>query len=233
MIDGISTAAENAAKAAAAGDSSEANSAAATAASDFESFLMLLTAQMRNQDPLAPIDSTQFVEQLASFSSVEQQIATNAKLDALTSALAVSDLTAATQWVGKDVEVVSPVAAFSGEPVAFRAPESGVSGATVEFVVNDPNGNPVYAERLPLGTREFVWDGKTANGANAPEGTYSVSVNYISEGDVVETRAPIATARVNEARTGGDGLSLVLGNGAAVTPEDVIAVKAPSPTNDV
>lgn len=53
------------------------------AESDFQTFLQLLTAQMRHQDPLEPLDSTQFVAQLAAFSSVEQQIQTNAKLDLL------------------------------------------------------------------------------------------------------------------------------------------------------
>ena len=59
---------------------------AAAAAADFETFLSLLTTQLRNQDPLKPLDSTEFVAQLASFSAVEQQINTNAKLDAITNA---------------------------------------------------------------------------------------------------------------------------------------------------
>ena len=61
----------------------ETQTAARSAAADFDSFLNLLTAQLRNQDPLQPIDSTQFVAQLASFSTVEQLIGTNERLDAL------------------------------------------------------------------------------------------------------------------------------------------------------
>jgi flagellar basal-body rod modification protein FlgD len=67
--------------------SAAATSAAATTASqnlvDYNSFLQLLVAQMKNQDPMNPTDSTQYLSQLASFSSVEQQVQTNAKLDAL------------------------------------------------------------------------------------------------------------------------------------------------------
>ncbi len=58
---------------------------------DFQTFLKLLTAQMRNQDPLEPLDATQFVAQLASFSSVEQQIETNAKLDIMNEKLSRLD----------------------------------------------------------------------------------------------------------------------------------------------
>jgi flagellar basal-body rod modification protein FlgD len=67
--------------------SAAATSAASTTASqnlvDYNSFLQLLVAQMKNQDPMNPTDSTQYLSQLASFSSVEQQVQTNAKLDAL------------------------------------------------------------------------------------------------------------------------------------------------------
>lgn len=72
-------------------------------ANDFETFLTLLTAQMRNQDPLKPMDSTAFVAQLASFSSVEQQIETNAKLDEILDAFSGSPTTQLTEWIGKEV----------------------------------------------------------------------------------------------------------------------------------
>ncbi|MEO1532985.1 MAG: flagellar hook capping FlgD N-terminal domain-containing protein, partial [Pseudomonadota bacterium] len=73
-----------------------------TAASDFESFLTLLTAQLQNQDPLQPIDSTEFVAQLASFSTVEQLIGTNERLDALTQDVAAGDLAALAGWIGQE-----------------------------------------------------------------------------------------------------------------------------------
>ena len=58
------------------------------ASADFDAFLSLLTAQVRHQDPLAPLDSTQFVEQLATFSSLEQQVTTNEHLEAIAAMLA-------------------------------------------------------------------------------------------------------------------------------------------------
>ena len=81
------TATSTATASASTGASSSSNSAvsAATIGEDFDTFLQLLTAQIRNQDPLAPMDSTQFVEQLATFSSLEQQVETNKTLESIAS----------------------------------------------------------------------------------------------------------------------------------------------------
>lgn len=59
----------------------------ATTGDEFNNFLELLTAQIRNQDPLEPLDSTQFVEQLATFSTLEQQVQSNTRLDTIASTL--------------------------------------------------------------------------------------------------------------------------------------------------
>ncbi len=204
------------------------STAAATAASDFDSFLKLLTAQLRNQDPLSPLDSTQFVEQLASFSSVEQQIETNKKLDALTSGLAGSDLEAATKWIGKDVEVANSTARFAGESLTFGVPESEFGDAQREFTVTNGGGNIVYRAPISAGLQEFTWDGKTSNGSAAAHGNYSVAVNFVTEdGVVAETKQPLAFARVNEARLTETDVKLLLSNGAVVDTADIRAVKAP------
>ncbi len=201
--------------------------AAATAASDFDSFLKLLTAQLRNQDPLSPIDSTQFVEQLASFSSVEQQIETNKKLDALTSGLAGSDLEAATQWIGKDVEVANSAAQFSGDPLTFGVPDSEHGDGLRAFTVTNAGGEVVYRAPISIGLQKFTWDGKTSSGSTATPGNYNIAVSFLAEdGAVVETKQPLAYARVNEARLTGTEVNLLLSNGAVVNTTDIRAVKA-------
>lgn len=67
---------------------------------DYEAFLNLLVAQMKNQDPTTPMESTEYVAQLASFSQVEQSIQINAKLDNI---LQASALTQATAMIGKEI----------------------------------------------------------------------------------------------------------------------------------
>ena len=207
---------------------SNTSEAAASAASDFDSFLKLLTAQLRNQDPLSPLDSTQFVEQLASFSSVEQQIETNKKLDALTSGLAGSNLEAATQWIGKDVEVANSAAQFAGEPLTFGVPDSEHGDGLRAFTVTNAGGDVVYRAPISAGLQNFTWDGKTSSGGAASPGNYNVAVSFLAEdGSVVESKQPLAYARVNEARLTGTDVNLLLSNGAVVNTTDIRAVKAP------
>ena len=196
-----------------------------TADADYQSFLKLLTAQLRNQDPLAPLDSTQFVEQLASFSSVEQQIQTNNYLEQLTSSLVGSTLENATQWIGKEIEISSGAANYNGEPLTYRLPENDLGATEVEVVIKDRVGGVVYSERLSTGVDGFSWDGKTSGGETAPIGDYRISLNYISDGDVIGSKTPIAIAEVTEARLVDSSVKLVIDNGAITDPADVLAVR--------
>lgn len=209
-----------------------ANASAATAASDFQSFLQLLTAQLRNQDPLSPLDSTQFVEQLASFSAVEQQIATNTKLDALAERLGVSAIDEASQWIGKDVEAASGAAHFEGAPLSYLVPAGDV-GTTTEIVVSDQSGNIVYREETNNQRREFTWRGETTAGGAAPNGDYQVSVNRHDETGPLTTEQPIAFTRVVQARFEESGVQLVLENGAIVSPAEISALRSPQNASDV
>jgi len=80
--------------------SSDAQGQKKSSASDYETFIKLLVTQMKNQDPTEPVDATQYVSQLASFSAVEQAVQTNAKLEALLATQAVSQ---AGHYVGKQL----------------------------------------------------------------------------------------------------------------------------------
>jgi flagellar hook assembly protein FlgD len=93
----------------------------AAISSDFETFLKMLTVQMQNQDPLNPIDSTDYAVQLATFSGVEQQVRTNQILSELSELLGGSGLGQAAQWIGKDVLAVAP-ASFAGDPLTIDIP---------------------------------------------------------------------------------------------------------------
>ncbi len=203
----------------------EAPSDAETAASDFQNFLMLLTQQLRNQDPLAPIDSTQFVEQLASFSSVEQQIKTNDHLKELTASLTASSLEGATQWIGKQVEVETGAARFEGNPVEFNLPKNA-SGHAAEVVVKDARGNVIYRESLTSDATTFTWNGGLDDGSTAPNGDYQVSINHWDGETLIDTKTPNAFTNVLEARIDGGAATLVLANGATTDPSDVMAVRA-------
>ncbi|MCI4643282.1 MAG: flagellar biosynthesis protein FlgD, partial [Hyphomonadaceae bacterium] len=112
---------------AASGTSTAASSTTASPATpaqfgeEFNSFIQLLTAQVRHQDPLSPMDSTQFVEQLATFSTLEQQVRSNQSLESI--ATMISDLHSviASDWLGQKVSVESSWVPYAGAPVEFTA----------------------------------------------------------------------------------------------------------------
>jgi flagellar basal-body rod modification protein FlgD len=201
----------------------QSESAIASAASDFNTFLKLLTAQLRNQDPTSPLDSTQFVEQLASFSAVEQQIETNKKLESLAENLAVSGLEGATQWVGKQIEAVSSAARFQGETLNFVIPESNLGDST-EIRISDASGKVVYSEETDNQRRQFSWNGENNDGDTVPNGDYVISVNRMTDGEVIDVSSALSLSRVLEARLEGSDVKLVLSNGGLIKPGEITAV---------
>ena len=114
--------------------------------SDFETFLRLLTTQLENQDPLNPLDSSEFAVQLATFSSVEQQVKTNDLLRDLASGFGASGLTQLAGWVGMEARVNAP-AAFDGTPITL-APEIDPASDAATLVVRGcsaPRISPSWA----------------------------------------------------------------------------------------
>lgn len=201
---------------------SEADSAVAT--SDFKSFLSLLTAQLKNQDPLAPLEATQFVEQLASFSTVEQQIETNRLLEKLLEGSEGAGLQEATAWIGKEVQAKTEKVQFSGEPMEFAIPPSA-KGTASEVIVRNSANDIVYRETVAAGQTSFTWNGATSDGVAAPAGLYKISADYSSDGDIVESAPLHSVSRVIEARLTDTGFALVLENGGEIDPSSVSAVR--------
>lgn len=200
--------------------------ASANAATDFETFLTLLTAQMRNQDPLQPMDSTEFVSQLASFSAVEQQIESNVRLDALIDAVAGGSGAGVAEWIGREVKVAA-AARYDEQPLELSVdPPEGAAAAAL--VVYDDAGEVVG--RLPIdpSADRLTWDGAITNGT-APPGVYRFEVDYADGEGFFETRAVEVFSTVSEIRFEGGDPVLVLDSGAEAWPDAVTAVREPRP----
>lgn len=199
----------------------------ATASTDFNSFLTLLTTQLRNQDPLNPQDSTQFVEQLATFSSVEQQIESNRLLEGIAASLSGSDLlNAGVNWVGRDIEATTNSIAYEGKNVSLRIPESK-DGAARDVVIRNGAGAEIFRQAAGSRASEFTWNGKDEAGQAADKGRYAIALETVGEdGKVV--RSPLETrARVEEARLIDGSVQLKLDNGDSVAPSAVRTVVKP------
>lgn len=157
---------------------------------EFNSFLKLLTAQLRNQDPLAPLDSTQFVEQLATFSSLEQNVKSNSSLDVI--AAKMSDLYAivASQWLGQTVKVESTWVPFSDQAVNFTVDVPEETDRAV-LTVKDDTGKVVWNETLDEDATSFSWNGSTLTSDQpAAAGLYQMGIDLYRGDEYAGTMAP-------------------------------------------
>jgi flagellar basal-body rod modification protein FlgD len=198
--------------------------------SDFETFLRMLTVQMQNQDPLNPVDSTDYATQLATFSSVEQQVLTNDLLRALSEQIggpggSGGSLQAVSGWIGMEALTEAPVR-FTGAPVALRAtPVAGADRA--ELVVRDAAGAEVQRLAVDPAQRDLLWPGSDAAGQRLPAGRYSFAVTSYSAFTEIGTEAAAAYRPIREASATEDGVRLTLDDGTAVAPEAVLALRQP------
>ncbi len=149
---------------------------------NYDTFLVLLTAQLQNQDPLAPMDSTQFTQQLVQFSQVEQQIRTNEQLESLVSHYQAASAGAAISYLGRDALIESNTTSLSNGAASWGY-TLGSAANDVTLEVRDARGRTVF-ETTGLrseGSHLFNWDGKDADGNQLPDGAYSLVVNARSE----------------------------------------------------
>lgn len=159
--------------------SSRVSTGRASLISNYETFLALLTAQLKNQDPLSPVDSGEFTAQLTQMSGVEQQLLTNDLLTSLLNGQKSSGLSGAANYIGKDV-----TAAFAATRLqdgkARWSYELADDAATATLQVLDSAGKVVWSGDAPSraeGVHDFTWDGKTAAGGAAPaDGVYTLKI---------------------------------------------------------
>ncbi len=148
-----------------------------TIAENFETFLSLLTTQLQNQNPLDPLDTNQFTEQLVQFTEVEQSVKMNENLETLAKLSAANTITNAVSYIGKEVTIGGKTARLEGDFASWDVNFSASSPAAT-FTVIDANGQPVYSETRAVraGVTSYVWDGRTSQDGTAPNGTPRVLV---------------------------------------------------------
>lgn len=198
----------------------------AALASDFETFLKMLTAQARYQDPLEPIDSSEYAAQLAQFSMVEQQVLSNDLLTNLGAQLGSNTIGQMASWIGMEAKTTAAVA-FDGAPITVL-PKIEAGADEAFMVVYGADGTQV--QRRPIGTtgEALEWNGVLDDGSVATDGNYSFKVESRSFGDIVGTSAAESYARITEARRQGSETVLVLNSGVSVAATDITALREAS-----
>jgi flagellar basal-body rod modification protein FlgD len=193
--------------------------------SDYDVFLQLLTAQVKNQDPLDPMSSDDFSSQLAQFSAVEQQVKTNDLLEALGVQMSVMGMGEMATWIGLDARAAAP-ASFDGSPISI-SPNPAASADRAVLVVRDSSGNEVQRQDFTPSTDEIQWAGVDENGAPFASGLYTFEVESYSGDELIATNKAEIYSRVLEAKSLNGETILVLEGGVEVPSTSVSALRDP------
>ena len=148
-------------------------------ASNFTTFLQLLTTQLKNQNPLEPLDTNQFTQQLVQFAQVEQQMKSNEQLTALVSLEKSAQSTTALAYVGATVVVDGSTAPLSNGRANWTLNVSKPSTATVS--IKDSTGQTAYSGTFSVnpGNQAFAWDGRGNDGRLWPDGNYTLTATGV------------------------------------------------------
>tara|TARA_R110002074_G_scaffold47742_4_gene122351 strand:+ start:1341 stop:2009 length:669 start_codon:yes stop_codon:yes gene_type:complete len=191
--------------------------------SDFETFLKMLTAQAKYQDPLEPIDSSEYAAQLAQFSMVEQQVLSNDLLVALTAQLGSGNMAQMANWIGMEARTTAPVQ-FDGSPITITPNPAAVSDE-VFLVVYDSNGQQVQRTSIPASAAPVEWAGVSDDGTPFDTGLYSFEVESRADGQLLLSDPAETYARITEARTQAGETQLILEGGSAVLASSVSGLR--------
>lgn len=194
---------------------------------DLNQFLTLLTTQLKNQDPLDPMDSTEFTSQLVQFASVEQQIYQNSNLEKLVSYQETNQVSSMVNFIDKQVQVDgTELPLENGEAEFTYTMPAGAKSASI--IIRDPSGLSVYEQDADLGQGEhqFTWDGRASNGGTASDGAYQVTVTGLdTQGEILEITQTVF-GRVTGIGIDNGKTTLFMGD-IEVPQAKVLAVKEP------
>lgn len=198
----------------------------AAVSADFDTFLKMMTTQMKNQDPLNPIDSSDYAVQLATFSGVEQQTRTNQLLEGLTSQFGVLGMAQLAAWVGQEARSAAPV--YLGDDPVTISYQPATQADRAVLVVKNAQDQVVSREDVSLDGGTYQWLGADAAGNPLPNGIYALSLeSYNGEAQLGDAAEVESYAQILEARGGANGPTLVLAGGIEVSATDITALRVP------
>lgn len=210
---------------------SKSAAASSKIAKDMNTFLTLLTTQLKYQDPLSPMDSSKFTDQLVQFANVEQHIQTNSNLESLINLQTGGQAAAAINYIGTTVEAYSDQLPLVGGTAEFSyaLPQETTKA---NIVIRDASGlvvRTIDAEN-DTGKHTVIWDGKDNFKFPKDDGLYTVTITgTTAEGDEVAGTTGII-GKVTGVETTKEGKVVLSIGGAAVTMDDIIGVKAATAT---
>lgn len=194
---------------------------------DKDDFLKLFMTQLQHQDPLNPMDGTQFMTQLAQITQVEQAYNTNSNLQNILNALNGSSALAAASFMGKDVTATSSqVSLKDGEQPQIRY---SVPKAATQVTLDIKNSSGMTVRTLTqgetaAGTASLVWDGKDNSGTQLPAGTYTVAVKGVDASGSSFSCTPQIAGTVNGVNMSGASTTITVG-GVEIPISSILSVR--------
>jgi len=200
---------------------------AASLGNNFATFLTLLTTQLKNQNPLDPLDTNQFTQQLVQFSQVEQQMKTNDQLASIIALEKSASSTAALAYVGSTVAVDGSTASLKNGSATWSFSVNKPATATV--TIRDATGQTAYSGSFSVtpGQQDFKWDGRSSNGTQWPDGNYSITVTAVDANNQTVAVSTEVQAVVDSADLSTDPPTLSI-NGSDYTFDKIKRIVRPT-----
>jgi flagellar basal-body rod modification protein FlgD len=177
-----------------------------------EDFLHLMVTQLKNQDPFKPMESGEFLGQIAQFGTVEGLAGLQTSFDSLAASLVSNQALQASGLVGRSALVAASAVGIAAGQAVSGAVELPAATAAVTITVRDAAGQPVRTLTLgaqPAGLASFTWDGLTERGETAPAGRYTFASAYQSGTGAVAADT-LLRAPIDSVLFGADGFNVEL-----------------------
>jgi flagellar basal-body rod modification protein FlgD len=201
--------------------------AKSTAGADFNMFLKLLTTQMQNQDPLDPMKASEYTQQLAQYTQIEQTVQQSGTLKEILSRLSSQDVAQASGLIGRDAIFASATAGLGAGPATWTY-DLPAAGRNIVASIANSSGKVVATRSLADGTGGgFAWDGMLSNGTRAADGAYQLSIAATDAAGKTLPATISSTGRVSEV-TMVNGMPALGINGVALPVSALIKVAAAS-----
>ncbi|ATC32824.1 flagellar hook assembly protein FlgD [Caulobacter vibrioides] len=207
------------------------NNSRTSLATNKETFLKLLTTQLKNQDPLSPTDTTQMTQQITQMTGVEQQLVTNDLLAALVGMNTGTGLSEGVSMIGKQISAISDTSTLKNGAATFSWTQPSAS-ASLKVEIKNPAGKVVRTltpDDQKSGDHVITWDGKDDSGAQLPDGGVYGIVVTAKTGDGKEIKATNIKGRTEGVVTAVDnttGQPMVVVDGKTVPVDNVVGIKA-------
>lgn len=190
---------------------------------DYTMFLKLLTTQMQNQDPLDPMDTSEYTQQLVQYSQVEQSMQQNGSLKDILSQLSSQQMSQASSFIGREARFDSAIAGLGTDPATWTYYVDGAPKA-ITATITDASGSVVHSVTLDPATQgRFEWDGMKSDGTKAAEGAYTLALTATTTaGDKLNTTIN-SVAKVTDVVASGTDIMLGV-NGIRMPLYGLVAV---------